>query len=349
MENKDGQPLTFIIAGMHRSGTSLTSSLMESAGINVGKRLIGATSDNPKGHFENWDFVDFHVDALDSQGLSSEGWVTQKEVSISQQLRDEAKLIIENNSTSPLWGWKDPRTTLFLNFWQELLPQAYFIFTYRAPWEVADSLYRRGDEIFAANPRYALEIWMHYNHLILDFYHHFSDRSILLNIETLIADRNCISQLCKKKFGIALKEPTEDIIDKSLMGSAHLGSHRPLLIENFFPEAIDIFDTLNDRADIQYASSVLKNSVTDNVLRDGMFQDWFNSSRRSKTSKQFQQAQIEIEQLHSQIQQLQSNLQGSEARLLSSTQDLNTIQNSKLWKIRNTLLQIKNFASKNSK
>jgi O-antigen biosynthesis protein len=341
MENQDDRSAAFIITGMHRSGTSLTSSLMESAGINIGTRLIGITPANPKGHFENWDFVDFHVDVLDSQGLSSEGWVLQKEISISQQLRNEAKLIIERNSTSPLWGWKDPRTTLCLNFWQELLPQAYFIFTYRAPWEVADSLYRRGDETFAQNPTYALEIWMHYNQLILDFYHQFSDRSILLNIETLIADRSCISQLCKDKFGIELKEPTENIIDKSLMSTLDSRSYRPLLIKQLFPEVIDIFNTLNDCADIKYHSSLIEDSVNDKSLRDEFFHDWLNSSKLSKILKQLQQAQIEIEQLRSQLQQLESILQKSESELSNSLQNLDTIYDSKLWKIKNTLSRIK--------
>lgn len=346
MKNQDDHPVAFIITGMHRSGTSLTSSLMESAGINVGERLVGATPANPKGHFENWDFVDFHVDVLQSQGLSSEGWVLQKEISVSQQLRDEAKLIIAKNSRSPLWGWKDPRTTLFLNFWQELLPQAYFIFTYRAPWEVADSLYRRGDETFAKNPTYALDLWMHYNQLILDFYHQFSDQSILLNVETLIADRNCISQLCKEKFGIKIKEPTEDIVDKSLINTSVSNSYRPLLIKQLFPEAIDIFNALNDRADIKHHVSLIENSPTDQSLRDGFFHDWLTSSRLSKTSKQLQQAQIEIEQLRSQLQQLESTLQQSESRLSNSLQDLNTIQNSKFWKIRNAFVRMNATAVK---
>jgi O-antigen biosynthesis protein len=68
MKNQGDKRAAFIIAGMHRSGTSLTSSLMEDAGINIGTRLIEATPDNPKGHFENLDFVEFHVNVLGSQG-----------------------------------------------------------------------------------------------------------------------------------------------------------------------------------------------------------------------------------------------------------------------------------------
>ena len=252
MENQPDKCATFIITGMHRSGTSLTSSLMESVGINVGKRLIGASSGNPKGHFENLDFVEFHQRVLDSQCLNREGWTLQPKISIPQQFYDEAKLIVEKNSISQCWGWKDPRTTLFLDFWHNLLPQAHFIFTYRSPWEVVDSLYRRGDEVFDTNPKYALEIWTHYNQLILDFHHRFSEQSILLNIENLIADPHCIFKLCKNKFGIGFKDPDLDIINKSLMSSLDASSYRSLLIQKIFPEAIDLFNDLNSQSDLKH-------------------------------------------------------------------------------------------------
>jgi O-antigen biosynthesis protein len=354
MENQDDRTAAFIIAGMHRSGTSLTSSLMKSAGINVGTRLVGATPGNPKGHFENWDFVDFHVDVLKSQGLSPEGWILQKEVSISQQLRDEAKLIIASNSKSQFWGWKDPRTTLFLNFWQDLLPQSYFIFTYRAPWEVVDSLYRRGDQTFAHNPTYALEVWMHYNKLILDFYRQFPERSLLLNVETLIADRNCISKLCKDKFGIELQEPTDDIIDKSLMKNLGSKSHRPLLIKKNFPEAITILNDLNDQSDLKSDALICEDSEIDQSVRDWIFQDWFDFSQINKSHKitlnELQQTQTELKQLQSQLQeyevQLQESkveLQESQVNLSQSQQHLKEIEASNFWKIKNAWNKLGRF------
>lgn len=53
------------------------------------------------------------------------------------------------------WGWKEPRTTLFLDFWQERLPDARHLFVFQRPWEVVDSLFRRGDDTFVRNPAFA--------------------------------------------------------------------------------------------------------------------------------------------------------------------------------------------------
>ena len=50
-----GSPI--IIAGMHRSGTSLAASLLQSAGLDVGERLMEGNWSNPRGHFEDLDFV----------------------------------------------------------------------------------------------------------------------------------------------------------------------------------------------------------------------------------------------------------------------------------------------------
>ncbi|MEY2858272.1 MAG: hypothetical protein RLZZ74_2584, partial [Cyanobacteriota bacterium] len=46
-------PSVMIITGMHRSGTSLTASLLQSAGVNLGDRLMSEDRGNSKGHFED--------------------------------------------------------------------------------------------------------------------------------------------------------------------------------------------------------------------------------------------------------------------------------------------------------
>ena len=318
----ENKPTTFIITGMHRSGTSLASSLIQSSGVDIGRKLLGANISNPKGHFENLDFINFHECVLNSQSLSQEGWTTQNNIYVSQQLMDQASLIITENSKKNHWGWKDPRTVLFLDFWIDLLPQAYFIFMYREPWEVIDSLYRRGDHAFYRDPKYALLVWMHYNKNILALYDRYPHQCILLNAHDLIEDYTLISKLCDHKFGVALKEPSEGIIDKSLMNHSASNSHRQMIVRKFFPEAVELFELLNAQADAQSRQVYL--DVSESNFRDYILQDWLDVY---KTKSQLQLTQSELVESQSQLQLTQSELENSKLQL---QQTQSKLKNSKL-------------------
>ena len=148
---------------MHRSGSSLTASILRSLGLHIGQRLIEKTEYNTKEYLENLDFYEFHKQVLQSQGLNEDGWTLQEKIDIGENFKEKAKEIIAKNSISGNWGWKEPRTTLFLDFWSDLLPNAKFILIYRSPWEVVDSLYTQQDEIFQAQPELAVKLWLHYN------------------------------------------------------------------------------------------------------------------------------------------------------------------------------------------
>src|SRR6201993_1104078 len=54
-----------LVLGMHRSGTSLCSQLLSALGVDMADelRVPGHTSpapDNPRGHWERWEIVEFH-------------------------------------------------------------------------------------------------------------------------------------------------------------------------------------------------------------------------------------------------------------------------------------------------
>lgn len=148
-----------IIAGMHRSGTSYLSSILKESGLHVGNQLSGSGAGNVKGHFENTDFVNLHAKILKHHELSASGWTLKPDVTVPDSFYADAEETVKLNVQPGPWGWKDPRTTLFLNFWKKELPDAKCLFVYRSPWEVVDSLYRRGDRPFQENPLFALEVW----------------------------------------------------------------------------------------------------------------------------------------------------------------------------------------------
>ena len=96
-----------IIAGMHRSGTSLVSSILQAAGVDIGDELIGPAPGNPRGHFEDADFFQFHEKILRRFGQSFLIQSTAALGDITLAERDEAVALIKQRK--PCRGVAGPR------------------------------------------------------------------------------------------------------------------------------------------------------------------------------------------------------------------------------------------------
>jgi uncharacterized protein (DUF3084 family) len=315
-----------IIAGMHRSGTSLTASLLESAGLHIGRDLVGTNKSNPKGHFENKDFLDFHKAVLRSEEIIDKGWTLQENITIEEQYVAQAKEIVAKNAISSLWGWKEPRTTLFLEFWANLLPEANFLLIYRSPWEVVDSLYRRReDTIFQREPELAIKLWIHYNKKIINFYNHFSRRCFLANLREIVKDPNLYVEAIKEKFKIPLSEPASNLYDPSLLHHQQEEGYRPSLIDYYFPEAIEIYQELEARTWQPDESLDLswKELIKASPYRVWVFKDWVNLQGFETENKALRN---EIKQLKSQLEQTHKELEKVTSKKLKTQEELEQSQ-----------------------
>jgi hypothetical protein len=151
------------ILGMHRSGTSCLAGSLEEAGLYLGD-VSRVGRHNAKGNRENE-----RVMALQEAVLVDSGgcWLRPPEhVSWSDSHREERDAIIRSYGDVPIWGFKDPRTILLIDFWREALPNLMVVSTLRHPHFVAESLRRRGggsvDDWF--------DLWATYNERLLALY-----------------------------------------------------------------------------------------------------------------------------------------------------------------------------------
>ena len=117
-------PRALCVMGMHRSGTSMITRLLQLAGLYLGDEadLMPATTDNQDGFWENLKFVRVNDQLLNELGG---GW--DYPVSFPQQWATDARLLPVKNAAESVvaefvgrdhWGWKDPRSSLVLPFWQ---------------------------------------------------------------------------------------------------------------------------------------------------------------------------------------------------------------------------------------
>jgi hypothetical protein len=127
----------------------MVSRLLNLCGLDLGRpyELTEANKNNPVGYFENKAFNKINRALLSHLGKSwanppaiGDGWETDPALAA---LAEEGRRVIESFAGSPHWGWKDPKTTVVLPFWQRLLPGMRYVVCLRNPVEVAESLAKR--------------------------------------------------------------------------------------------------------------------------------------------------------------------------------------------------------------
>ncbi len=226
-----------IVAGMHRSGTSLTGACFRAAGVDMGRQLLSADAFNQRGYYEDTGFLALQrailqtACPLDVDGHPDWGWTEQgtaERVGAEAAFVDRAAaLIAERDQRSARWGWKDPRTTLLLDFWLERLPHACFAFVFRAPWEVERSIARLGVRIFTDHLHYPLAIWAAYNRALLRFYRAHPDVCCLLPLRLIrFAAPELVAQTFLK-VGLAYDRAAHDEAIARLYDDALLRSPEP--------------------------------------------------------------------------------------------------------------------------
>ena len=208
-----------IITGMHRSGTSLISSYLHTCGLDVGNDLLSPEKGNIKGYFEDRDFVNFHRRVINK---NKNNMFLLEKIKFDSEDLDSAYNIIRKKNKSSVWGWKDPRTILFLDFWDVLLHKSFYIFLYRHPFQVINSLLKRGtDTIINYNPLVSAKSWINYNTKILQFNEKNHDRILLLNIDDIIKNNSdTFLELIKGKFNIKLYfKPLNSVFDVAIFNN----------------------------------------------------------------------------------------------------------------------------------
>jgi hypothetical protein len=141
-----------IIVGMHRSGTSALTRVLNLLGVELGPDLLGAFPSNEKGHWESLNIIRAHQDILESLdscwddiGPLPDGWVERIIDSCSVQAI--LSYIRRNFADSRIWAVKDPRLGRLLPLWKKILVhldcEPFYVNIIRHPHEVALSLHKR--------------------------------------------------------------------------------------------------------------------------------------------------------------------------------------------------------------
>jgi hypothetical protein len=142
----------------------MVARLLNLSGLYLGREedLYTGASDNPEGFWENRHFVELNDEILahfgggwDLPPTLPERWELQPEVS---HFLERAAVLKAQFSQGPIWGWKDPRNSLTIGFWTQLIPDLRVLVCVRDPVEVMESLRKRG----YSSPAFGFNLWRSY-------------------------------------------------------------------------------------------------------------------------------------------------------------------------------------------
>jgi hypothetical protein len=241
-----------VIAGMHRSGTSLISQWLYRSGLNLGDRLLGSSLGNLEGHFEDLDFLRFHEETLSAHQLSDYGFVHQSLPALSAYEKAKMEGIIYfKSSLYAQWGWKEPRTCLFLDHYREIIPGAYYLVIVRdfnatvssliqrdlreidqgyksKNWFSRQNWYKlrrekRHQQLFHQSAEFYLKIWITYNEALLKTIRHLSadQFTVVYHSESCESDTAKLYSTLVDQWGFSLRRiDFKEVYNKSLLTGA---------------------------------------------------------------------------------------------------------------------------------
>jgi hypothetical protein len=158
------EPLGVFVLGMHRSGTSVLTRVVDLLGVPVAQSgMLTPDASNLAGYWEPRTLNLLNERLLTRLGGS---WPRPPAIEVLAHchtlLADElsaARDAFRALHPGPQWVWKDPRNCLLLPFWRAALGgRAVVVLSYRDPAEVAASMARHR----LVNPLYALALWERY-------------------------------------------------------------------------------------------------------------------------------------------------------------------------------------------
>lgn len=196
-----------LVLGMHRSGTSAITRVLNLLGCALPPEIIGAADGNEQGHWESISAVNLNDEILESAGSNWKDWGPINDDWRQSGLRVEklelaSRIVREHAELGPLFALKDPRMCRLADIWLEAMDavsvEPRVILMLRHPLEVAASLDRR--DLMA--PGYGQLLWL--RHVLDAEYFSRGRRRVVCQYDQLLLNWHATVEQVKQALGIAL-------------------------------------------------------------------------------------------------------------------------------------------------
>jgi len=341
------------ITGMHRSGTSMITRLLNLCDVYLGEErdIMLESMENPEGYWENYKFVDINEKILsnlkggwDLPPIIYPGWESLAEI---KPFYSTAQTLIESMGTHDHWGWKDPRNSLTIAFWKLLIPNLRVVICVRNPYEVAQSLARRG----SSSIEFSANLWNTYYERLLESTT--SEEYIITHYESFFYDSHAeLHRLLS-----FLKIPEDKLDIETACNSINTARRHNRLasteLKKLVPsETIKLYDSLCSQAGPVFQNLSTKrfgNNEIHKILepeKKGATAEQLVNNLRERLMQKTSFIENLENQLNGQkkiIQTLELSLQNKEQALQYVNATLDDIHNSKGWQLILVIRKIRLF------
>jgi hypothetical protein len=109
---------------------------------------------------------------------------------------------------------------------------------------VVDSLFRRGETTFRHNPAFALDVWLHYNRLLLEFATRNPEVTLVCEAAQAVANPRGLCDSIRQRLHVPIGDPPDCYDDSLLLQDGDAG--RPALLAAMCPESITLYRQLQE-------------------------------------------------------------------------------------------------------
>ena len=330
-----------LVLGMHRSGTSALTGVLNMLDVYLGSELLKPQNDNVKGFYENQKIVDVNEKIFKDIGTYwHDLFYNQEKLNVlNKNLIEELKaILIEEFEYSNVFSIKDPRLAylfpVYVKVLEELNIDIKIILPYRNPIEVANSLNKRDN--------FSLEkgmlLWA-YHFLLAEKYSRGYDR-VFVEFDELISSTDSVVENISKRLDLKLitkykkkKKEISEFLEPSL-------KHHNISIDNLSYKTPSIVKNVLALKD-KYNRESLDTEF--NILRDTLFsyQKLFYNQEIVNSLDEGQRVKEELTQMQGKLSQNNKLLEEKYQEIDNLKDELVLIYTSKSWKITRILRKLR--------
>ena len=304
-----------LVMGMHRSGTSAMTGVLEKLGVYLGSDLIDKNWDNPKGFFENSHFVAFNKKFL--KHLHTPLEVPNFKIELADDSLELLKnMISQQFKYDSCFAIKDPRISFLFPLYKKALEELNIeikcLIPTRHPLEVAKSLQKRNG--FSLEK--SLLMWSEHFYLTEKITR--GNCRLFINFDELIANPKLVCQKISQKLSLDFLQYSEEVDDFLEIDLKHYTTKVkdiPKTFPSYLVRSIDLLQKIDSKKSADELDVIYKDFLD--------YKDVFYNKELIGKLDLYEEVKEQLIQKDKELTQTKGMLQQKEQALHVKSEELN--------------------------